>query len=405
MDFDGEGFGSFMATTPRTFPQGELTDVRGKRVNVRQLAEDYLLVLITLKKIECPVCPQLLKILNLYGLEPDENKYVDPFTHRVWEIEPDRKKFFRLLLKRDAYFIVLCPGDEDQVAQIQQQTPFMHYPFIAGEQALLLGQSLKISMSDSELWPAILEVEPGTLATKPISIGRGPGQYYHMRLLQKLFIERCRLEMQGIEAMAEAWNLIDQQKRRIVKCREKKLAGYNLSLLPQLPPPSPPTPPPQPLLRKSTERPPSEKGGDDTEADGATAPCRPLHDVLPPEVLDIVLSFTPDTRALVKAARTSRIFYMTSCNVIIARLRESIQRVQLALPKKDGHALADEDETVSMGLNRWHQDPEGIGYRELQRRMSALKAIVADVSKWTRHWSPRKIRRTPPRSFGTPVEI
>ena len=65
---------------------------KGQRVNVRQLAADYLLVVITLKSIECPVCPQLLKILNLYGLEQDVNRYVDPFTQREWEIEPDRKK-------------------------------------------------------------------------------------------------------------------------------------------------------------------------------------------------------------------------------------------------------------------------------------------------------------------------
>ncbi|KAI9264355.1 hypothetical protein BDA99DRAFT_537066 [Phascolomyces articulosus] len=392
MDFDE--FSSFqtMTTTPRTFPQGELTDVQGKRVNVRQLATDYLLVLITLKKPECPVCPQLLKILNLYGLEPEENQYVDPFTHRIWEIEPDRKKFFRLLLKRDAYFIVICPGDEEAVADIQKETPFMQYPFIGGEQAEMLGQSLKINMSETELWPATLEVEQGTLATKPISIGRAPGQYQHMRLLQKLFIERCRLEMQGIEAMAEAWNLIDQQKRRIVKCREKKLAGYNLSL--SLPRKQEETP----SLLTETEKPTEEKDHDEDEAIDVFSKCRPLHDVLPHEVLDLVMSFTADTRALVKAARTSRTFYLTACNVIIAWLRESIQQVQCALPKKDGQALADEDETVSIGLNRWHQDPNGIGYRELERRVSALKAIVADVSKWTRHWSPRKLRRTPPRS-------
>ncbi|KAI7853218.1 hypothetical protein BDC45DRAFT_511634 [Circinella umbellata] len=395
MEFDD--FGSFqtMATTPRTFPQGELIDVKGQRVNVRQLAADYLLVLITLKSIECPVCPQLLKILNLYGLELDVDRYIDPFTQREWEIEPDRKKFFRLLLKQDAYFIVVCPGDEKAIAEIQEQTPFMHYPFIGGEQADILGRSLKLKMSDTELWPATLEVEPKTLATKPISIGRAPGQYYQMRLIQKLFIERCRLEMQGVETMKEAWSLIDQQKRRIVKCQEKKLAGYNLSLLsPRQHAPS------TPLTAKTKDEENKEimKDKEDEAIDVTTNNCRSLHDVLPPEVLDIVMSFTTNTRALVKAARTSRTFYLTVCNVIIARLRERILMVQNALPKKDGQALAVNDETISIGLDRWHQDPEGIGYRELERRVSSLRAIVADVDKWTRHWSPRKTRRTPPRS-------
>ncbi|KAI8145873.1 hypothetical protein BJV82DRAFT_576871 [Fennellomyces sp. T-0311] len=377
LDFD-DGIGHFqtMTTTPRTFPLAEATDVRGQRVDVRQLASDYLLVLITLKRADCPVCPQLLKMLNLYGLEPDANKYVDPFTQREWDIEPDRKKFFRLLLKRDAYFIVICPGSEEAVAQIQQDTPFMQYPFIGGEQAMSLGHSLKLNMSDTELWPAMLEVEPNNLAASLISFGRGPGEYDQNRLFKKLFIERCHMEIRGMEAMAEARSLIEQTKRRIVKCRDKKLAGYNLSLLPRQPPPQPP----------KEEEPSNES--------------RPFHDVLPPEILDIVLSFTPDTRSLVKLARTSRLFYMTSCNVIIQRLKDKTLLVQNALPKKDGQVLEIEDEALSIGLNRWHDDSEGVGYRDLERRVVALKAINTDVTKWTRQWS----RRTPPRQFNAPIE-
>lgn len=57
-----------------------------------RLASDYHLILITLKRISCPVCPQLLRILNLYGLDPNTNQYVDPFTQKVWEINPHRKR-------------------------------------------------------------------------------------------------------------------------------------------------------------------------------------------------------------------------------------------------------------------------------------------------------------------------
>jgi uncharacterized protein YlaN (UPF0358 family) len=50
------------------------------------------LILITLKNTTCPICPQLLKILNMYGLEANVNTFSDPFSQQVWEIDDIRKK-------------------------------------------------------------------------------------------------------------------------------------------------------------------------------------------------------------------------------------------------------------------------------------------------------------------------
>ena len=59
---------------------------------------------------------------------------------------------------------MICPGSNAEVAEVQRRIPFMNYPFVGDEQAQALGRELKMSMSDDELWPAILEVERDTLA-------------------------------------------------------------------------------------------------------------------------------------------------------------------------------------------------------------------------------------------------
>lgn len=72
--------------------QGSLQD---KQVDVPRLASEYHLIIITLKSAKCPVCPQLLKILNVYGLDTTTSAYVDPYTQKVWEIDQDRKRVIR----------------------------------------------------------------------------------------------------------------------------------------------------------------------------------------------------------------------------------------------------------------------------------------------------------------------
>ncbi|KAI8391628.1 uncharacterized protein BYT42DRAFT_202243 [Radiomyces spectabilis] len=378
-----------MTTVPCTFPCKEIVDVKvrhcnqtpfrrpsptwprteektkGNKINIEQLANEHHLVLITMKSIPCPVCPQLLRILNMYGLDPDVNRYVDPFTQQEWTIDPERKKFFRLLLQKDAYFIVMCPGSRAGVADIQKNTPFLDYPFIGGEQAMELGRALKLNMSDDELWPAMLQICRGTLAVEKIYIGRGPGHYFHRFLLERLIDERCKWEMMGVVAYHDAYNLIDQLKRKIQKCKDRKLASWILSfsatdILPKTDLPAP---------SSSSEFPAQD---------------------LPPEILDIVLSFAPDIASLVKVARTSRVFYITVCNILVARLRHHMEALRPALPHVNGDIVSDETEVVNCDLDRWAASDAGIGCRELQRRVQSLKEVESDIAKWTKRWTPRR---------------
>ncbi|KAI9027435.1 hypothetical protein CLU79DRAFT_832818 [Phycomyces nitens] len=371
-----------MTTTPRTFPCDELTDIQGKKINVRQLANDYHLILITLKNTECKVCPQLLHVLNLYGMDPDCYKYVDPFTHQVLEIDNLRKKFFGLMLLKDAYFIIFCPGSTAEVSKIQQTTCFQRYPFVAGEQAMSLGKALKLNMSDEELWPAILKVSRDTLNVQSICIGREPGNYYQKNLIKRLLSERVRWEMQGIKVIQKARNTIDRLQRRMVKCQEKNLvAGRTLSLLP--------TP-----LQVSAPAPPS------TDLHQARSPQH-----LPAEILDLILSFDTNTASLVKVARTSRLFYITVCGILVHRLRSQMNTLWTALPQQNGEPILDEMDAMNPELNRWEESEQGVGFRELERRVESIQALVNDVNYWTKQWVSRRIRAPVNSSSGTPVAV
>lgn len=68
---------------------------KGRPVNVEQLASDYSLILITLKRADCPACQQLLHYLNLYGLDPDMTEYNDPFLNETLRIDPEQKKVIK----------------------------------------------------------------------------------------------------------------------------------------------------------------------------------------------------------------------------------------------------------------------------------------------------------------------
>ncbi|ORY91937.1 hypothetical protein BCR43DRAFT_497522 [Syncephalastrum racemosum] len=382
MDFEDEfNFFQTMTTAPARFPQETLTDVQGRPVNVTQLTENYRVIVVTLKSTVCPVCPQFLRILNLYGLDPDENRIIDPFTHQVMEISPDRKKFFRLLLKKDAYYIVVCPGPTEEVAEIQHKIPFP-YPFIAGEQAMVLGDALKLRMSDTELWPAVLEIYKDSLMTERVSVGRAPGSYYQHDLLKTLMFERCRLEMRGVEAIAEARNLIDLLRRRLNNFCQGRLGNNDarirsnrtLSLF------EPASPVPQ-----QEER---EREQEQQQQQKEESPLSPWQ-TLPPEVTELVVSCAPTTKSLVRLARISRAFYIAAIHVLMERLRMSVGALRGALPQKEGQVISDEDEAVNYHLDRWHEDPEGVGYRQLARRVESLKQLISEVSRWSRHWNQR----------------
>ncbi|KAI8086097.1 uncharacterized protein BX664DRAFT_150519 [Halteromyces radiatus] len=375
---------------------------------MKQLAKDYRLILLTFKNSSCPVCPQLLHILNLYGVDPHSTTYQDPFTLEEWEIDEATKKFFRILLRQDAYFVILCPGPSNEVAHIQNKTNFP-YPFIAGDQALSLGKALKMNMSDRDLWPAIFEVTMDTLDVHSIYVGRSPGHYYHQTLLKMLVRGRGKCEMKGIASMRDAYDTIDRLKRKSIKCEKQSLATWILTLptsrtakSPQLPESTLSSPLPSPLPNVCS--PIGSTTGtvtiltsqqDQHISDDVTTPTTDTKDTpvqqLPPEILELALSFIPDTRSLVGVARVSRLYYVTVCNIVGKRLRIKMDQLALALPQdENGNKLVDETDVFSKYVDRWGDDDQAIGYRELERRVAELRHLIDDIGKWTRCWSPRR---------------
>ncbi|KAK4517042.1 uncharacterized protein ATC70_000370 [Mucor velutinosus] len=387
-----------MTITPRAFPQMDLLDVRGNRVDVKQLATDYHLILITLKNATCPACPQLLKVLNMYGLDPDCHEFIDPFTHQEFTIDPVRKRFFRLLLKYDAYFLVLCPGTNAQVGQIQAKTPFLDYPFISTEGgAVELVRALKVHLSDAEFMPAMLRVA-NNLAVDSVYIGRGPGQYFHQYLLKRLIETRCKLEMSGIICLRDAHEIMNQLKRRSIKCQQGKLASNWINMKRPLTaqclsrPPTKRSPPP--LLNKSDKAIVISDLNDIPVKDIThlqdSATSRLVDDV-PSEILELVLDcLADDTPSLVRASRTCRKFYVAICNVLIASIRRQMAYLEPALPHQESQVVWDEADVADESLDRWSGGyQEGFPYRELFKRVSDARNVLIRTSEWTRHWSPR----------------
>ncbi|KAI8339423.1 hypothetical protein BC941DRAFT_420448 [Chlamydoabsidia padenii] len=352
-----------MTSAVRQFPSMELKDIKGNKVDIKKLAHDYRLILITLKNASCMVCPQLLHILNLYGLDPTCTTYQDPFTLEEMEIDEPTKKFFRLILLQDAYFVVLCPGEPAEVADIQYKTHFQ-YPFIAGDQALSLGKALKMNMSDQDLWPATMEVTKDDLDVSPIYIGRGPGNYYHKYLLKLLVRERGKCEMKGVLAMREAYDTLDRLKRKIIKCEQKSLATWILTTTTRIKP---------------------QVNSTDITTSSSSSPS------LPPELLEHILSFIEDTAPLVSITRVSRLYFITVCNILIHRLRTRMERLRRALPLgDDGQCLTEETDVFNKFVNRWGDNGQGVGFRDLEQRLDDLLVLVIDIGKWTRCWSPRR---------------
>ncbi|GAN05851.1 hypothetical protein MAM1_0103c05327 [Mucor ambiguus] len=387
-----------MTITPRAFPQIDLFDVRGNRVDVEQLATDYHLILITLKNTTCPACPQLLKILNMYGLDPDCHEYIDPFTQQEFTIDPVRKRFFRLLLKHDAYFLVLCPGTNAQVGQIQAKTPFLDYPFISTEGgAVELVRALKVHLSDTEFMPAMLRVA-NNLAVDSVYIGRGPGQYFHQYLLKQLIEARCKQEMSGIICLRDAHEIMNQLKRKSIKCQQGKLASNWINLTRPLTD--------QHLSRSPTKRSPPPLSNDSDEAIAISdMNDEPMEDIahlqhsttsrlidhVPAEILELVLGcLADDTPSLVRASRTCRKFYVAICNVLIASIRRQMTYLKPALPHQDNQVVWDEADVADESLDRWSGGcEEGFPYRKLYKRVSDTRNVLIRTSEWTRHWSPR----------------
>lgn len=291
------------------------------------------------------------------------------------------QKFFRLLLKHDAYFLVLCPGTNTQVGEIKTKTPFMDYPFISTEGgAVELVKTLKVHLSDTEFMPAILQVA-SNLAVDAVYIGRGPGQYFHQFLLKRLIEARYKQEMNGIVCLCNAQEIINQLKRKTIKCQQGKMASNWINLT-------------RPLFTKNSQVVVATASSDCyDEPMNDTETTSRLLDVLPLEILEIILDYvSSDISSLVKASRTCRKFYIAICNVLIKGIRRQMAYLKPALPQENNQVVWDQAQVANESLDRWSGgQQEGIPYRELVKRVSDTRNLLGQISEWTRHWSPRNV--------------
>jgi hypothetical protein len=315
------------------------------------------------------------------------------------------------LLKKDAYFIIICPGTNSEVAEIQQTTPFLDYSFIAGDQALEIAKALELHYSDSEIKPAILEVSMDTLIVQLICGDRGPGRYYHRQLLSRLIELRREREITGILCLREGQEVIGKMKRKITKCQQGKLAPMSLLVSPKLPKPDTiksesnfgntidnnvPT-----LLVKQPDTDTSCGTLTSVKNDAiqhSSLPKQTSFTVttnkfanLPLEILEVVFShLKTDIKSLVSIAGACRIFYIAACNVIIFHLRNQMGFLELALPRENGKITYLEDDIAS---DKLLERPKEIGYRELQQRVAQTQKLLISITQWSDRWSPRKIKR------------
>ncbi|RCH77610.1 hypothetical protein CU098_003824, partial [Rhizopus stolonifer] len=290
--------------------------------------------------------------------------WIDTFTNQEYQIDPVRKKY-------DTYFIILCPGTNAEVQQVQRKTPFLDYPFVStdgGANALV--KALKVQLSEEEFMPAMLRVSPHTLSVNSVYIGRGPGQYFENYLLKHLVELRYKQEIAGITAVKQANEAINLLKRRETKCQEGKLVSTFLSLSPN-------------AIQKTVPHHPNDIPINTSGLNN-----------LPRELLEAIFySFENDIPSLVNISGTCRLFYSAICNVIIQRLRAQIASLIPALPKLGGNVVWEEMEIANIGLDRWPSShPEGVPFNKIARLTCNLEDSLAQINQWTRYWNPRRMR-------------
>ncbi|RUP51809.1 hypothetical protein BC936DRAFT_145619 [Jimgerdemannia flammicorona] len=369
-------------STPRTFPKSVLRDINGNQVDVASLAEQYQLIVITLKASWCPVCPELLKILNVSGLRDDQDVYVDRFTHETTRMNPDTKKFNRLLLRHDAYFLIICPGPESELARIQRSVPFLSYPFICDTDLSLASDiRLRMSSDSDEIWPAILHIRPGgDLSVRAIWIGRVPGSYGQDALIEDLSTERFFVESRGVNAVRDAKQALHRLKRRAKKW-ERRPGGdvitHDMGLPHDTIPFSPPsTSTSTSAIASTSSTPPSPTAILTTPTTQTT-----IHS-LPTELLFQILSCLPTALDTIRVAGTSRAWYLLACSVLSSQLRELVARVSPLLPKRDGNPVTVAQEVANTSLERPEEGGRPCGIRKLEARVLKLDETVGIVAKW-----------------------
>lgn len=110
----------------KSFPS-QLTDISGKKIDIKKLAAQHKLVVITMKSVTCPLCRQLLMKLK-----------------HVW---PQYKK-------KNVRFIVISPGPAEVLKKIRMEAG-LGIPFVEDVDQKV-ATSLKLKLKDGEMMPGLL---------------------------------------------------------------------------------------------------------------------------------------------------------------------------------------------------------------------------------------------------------
>ena len=121
------------------------------------------------------MCPTLLyRLLFLAGkpfpeelqLDTDPVAFFDPFLRELTGLPSDAFQYSaRLVLFTDATYITLCPGDADQLKDIQEEAgpTWKDYPFVADSRDLSIIMKLitepNMRLDRGQAIPAILEYD------------------------------------------------------------------------------------------------------------------------------------------------------------------------------------------------------------------------------------------------------
>ena len=108
------------------FPE-MINDIDGKTINLKELAVQKTIVVITIKSSDCPVCQtQILRIIES----------------------------FDKLSACNVTFLVLAPGPEEKLLQAKELTKFP-FPFIVDNE-LKIARSLDFLLNETQILPSIL---------------------------------------------------------------------------------------------------------------------------------------------------------------------------------------------------------------------------------------------------------
>ena len=116
----------FFSTLFGKFPE-IISDVFGDTINMKDLAKEKTVVIITMKSPDCPVCQyQITRIMQ----------------------------YFDQLVLCNVTFIVLSPGPGEQLNKVKNKTQFP-FPFVVDNE-LKIARSLNLLLSKTEILPSIL---------------------------------------------------------------------------------------------------------------------------------------------------------------------------------------------------------------------------------------------------------